>query len=200
MLCCSANAQERIAQNKPYIDLRPLHFGILVGLNMQDIEFENVGPQTVIAEDGTESIQSIVCDADRWSPGFSVGVLAEMRLNDHFSARLTPTMHFGAKRLTFQNLSQLDEFGKPYKVTQDLKNTYISIPLDIKFGSLRFNNHRPYIMAGINPMINLTSKDEDYIKLKRFDTFFEIGLGCDFYLPFFKMIPELKFCYSLSDA
>lgn len=167
---------------------------------MQDIEFENVGPQTVIAEDGTESIQSIVCDADRWSPGFSVGVLAEMRLNDHFSARLTPTMHFGAKRLTFQNLSQLDEFGKPYKVTQDLKNTYISIPLDIKFGSLRFNNHRPYIMAGINPMINLTSKDEDYIKLKRFDTFFEIGLGCDFYLPFFKMIPELKFCYSLSDA
>ena len=200
MLCCSANAQERIAQNKPYIDLRPLHFGILVGLNMQDIEFENVGPQTVIAEDGTESIQSIVCDADRWSPGFSVGVLAEMRLNDHFSARLTPTMHFGAKRLTFQNLSQLDEFGKPYKVTQDLKNTYISIPLDIKFSSLRFNNHRPYIMAGINPMINLTSKDEDYIKLKRFDTFFEIGLGCDFYLPFFKMIPELKFCYSLSDA
>ena len=92
LLCCSANAQERIAQNKPYIDLRPLHFGILVGLNMQDIEFENVGPQTVIAEDGTESIQSIVCDADRWSPGFSVGVLAEMRLNDHFSARLTPTM------------------------------------------------------------------------------------------------------------
>ena len=200
MLCCSAYAQERIAQNKPYIDLRPLHFGILVGLNMQDIEFENVGPQTVIAEDGTESIQSIVCDADRWSPGFSVGVLAEMRLNDHFSARLTPTMHFGAKRLTFQNLSQLDEFGKPYKVTQDLKNTYISIPLDIQFSSLRFNNHRPYIKAGINPMINLTSKDEDYIKLKRFDTFFEIGLGCDFYLPFFKMIPELKFCYSLSDA
>ena len=28
----------------------------------------------------------------------------------------------------------------------------------------------------------------------------EIGLGCDFYLPFFKLIPELKFCYSLKDA
>jgi hypothetical protein len=28
----------------------------------------------------------------------------------------------------------------------------------------------------------------------------ELGLGCDFYLPFFKLIPELKFCYSLLDA
>lgn len=200
MVSAAMNAQERKEQNKPYIDLRPLHFGILVGMNMQDIEFENVGPQTIVAEDGTESVQTIMCDADRWNPGFSVGVLAEMRLNDHLTARLTPTMHFGAKRLTFQNLSKNDEFGNPYKVTQDLKNTYISIPLDLKFSAQRFNNHRPYIMAGINPMINLTSKDEDYVKLKRFDTFVEVGIGCDFYLPFFKMIPELKFCYSLTDA
>lgn len=199
-MCTAAMAQERKEQNKPYIDLRPLHFGILVGMNLQDIEFENVGPQTVIAEDGSESVQTIMCDADRWNPGFSVGVLAEMRLSDHFSARLTPTMHFGAKRLTFQNLSKLDEFGNPHKVTQDMKNTYISIPLDLKFSAQRFNNYRPYIMAGINPMINLTSKDEDYVKLKRFDTFVEVGIGCDFYLPFFKMIPELKFCYSLADA
>ena len=27
-----------------------------------------------------------------------------------------------------------------------------------------------------------------------------MGLGCDFYLPFFKLIPELKFCYSLTNA
>lgn len=200
MVSAAMNAQERKEQNKPYIDLRPLHFGILVGMNMQDIEFENVGPQTIVAEDGTESVQTIMCDADRWNPGFSVGILAEMRLNDHLTARLTPTMHFGAKRLTFQNLSKNDEFGNPYKVTQDLKNTYISLPLDLKFSAQRFNNHRPYIMAGINPMINLTSKDEDYVKLKRFDTFVEVGIGCDFYLPFFKMIPELKFCYSLTDA
>ena len=55
-------------------------------------------------------------------------------------------------------------------------------------------------MAGINPMINLTSKEQDIIKLKRFDTMIEIGVGCDLYLPFFKLIPELKFCYSLSNA
>lgn len=193
-------AQERVVQNKPYIDLRQLHFGILVGFHLQDIEFQNVGPQVMTADDGTENTQTILCDADNWNPGFSVGVLAEWRINAHFSARFTPTMHFGAKHLTFMNYTTTNDSGEPTKETQDLKSTYISLPVDIKFAAERFNNYRPYIMAGINPTINLTGNNQDYVKLKRYDTFIEIGLGCDFYLPFFKLIPELKFCYSLSSA
>ena len=49
-------------------------------------------------------------------------------------------------------------------------------------------------------MVNLTAKQQEYVQLKRTDLFLEVGLGCDFYLPFFKLIPELKFCYSLRDA
>ena len=49
-------------------------------------------------------------------------------------------------------------------------------------------------------MINLTGKEQDYVRLKRWDTMIEVGLGCDFYLPFFKIIPEIKFCYSLIDC
>lgn len=198
--CLGANAQERREQNKPYIDLRPVHFGILVGVNFQDTEFENVGPQTITAEDGTTSEQTILCDADKWNPGFSVGVVADVRLRSNLALRFTPTMHFGSKHLKFLNMSQLDENGNPHTETQDMKNTYISFPLDLKFTAERFNNHRPYIMGGINPMVNLTGKDQDYVKLKKFDTYIEIGVGCDFYLPFFKLIPELKFCYSLTDA
>ncbi len=199
-VCTNTAAQERIAQNKPYIDLRPLHFGILVGMHLQDIEFQNVGPQIITEENGAQTTQTILCDADNWNPGFSVGVTAEMRINDHLSARFTPTMHFGAKHLVFRNLSRLDDNGMPTEVTQYMKNTYITLPIDLKFSAQRFNNHRPYIMAGISPAINLTGKAQDYLRLKRYDTFVEIGLGCDFYLPFFKLIPELKFCYSLSNA
>ncbi len=207
LLCVGAGvvpAQTRKPQNKPYIDLRPMHFGILVGMHMQDMEMTNVGPQpvTVTNADGTttEQMQTILCDADRWNPGFSVGVLADLRLSDHFALRCTPTMHFGAKHLTFINLTDVDEGGKPKRTTQDLKNTYISFPVDLKFAAPRFNNYRPYVMAGVNPMINLTGKSQDYVKLKPFDFLVEVGLGCDFYLPFFKLIPELKFCYSLTDA
>ncbi len=199
-LTASMSAQERTVQNKPYIDLRPLHFGISVGMNMQDFEFENVGPQTITLSDGTQQVRTILCDADKWNPGFSVGVVAEARINSQLSLRFNPTMHFGAKHLTFKDMDNTDENGKIAETTQDLKSTYISFPLDLKFSAPRFNNHRPYIMAGINPMINLTGKDQDFIRLKRWDTMIEVGMGCDLYLPFFKIIPELKFCYSLTDC
>lgn len=200
MLATMAMAQERKVENKPYIDLRPLHFGILVGFNAQDIEFENVGPQTITLSDGSQTTRTIVCDANKWNPGLSVGVLADMRLSNHFNLRFSPSMHFGSKFLTFRDLDRTDENGKAYTETQEMKNTYISLPIDIKFSSKRFNNYRPYIIAGINPMINLTSKAQDIIQLKRYDTMIEIGVGCDFYLPYFKLNPELKFCFSLTDA
>ena len=204
MVCCTmltASAQiDRKVQNKPYIDLRPLHFGILVGLNLQDIEFENTGPQTIINDDGTQHEELILCDADKWSPGFTVGVLSELRLSENFSLRFTPQMHFGAKHLTFLNMKQRDEEGNPFRQTQDMKNTYVSLPLDLKFAAPRWNNHRPYIMAGLNPTMNLTSGEQDMVRIKRFNTMAEIGLGCDFYLPFFKLIPELKFCFGLGDV
>ena len=193
-------AQTRKIQNKPYIDLRPMHFGILVGMNLQDIEFNNVGPQTITLEDGTTKEETIVCDADRWNAGFSVGVLADLRLSQHLNVRFSPTMHFGAKHLTFKSLTETDLDGRPIEATQDMKNTYISLPFDLKFSAERWNNYRPYIVAGINPTLNLTSKNQEYIQLKQTDMFMEVGLGCDLYLPFFKLIPELKFCYSLRDA
>ena len=193
-------AQERRPQNKPYIDLRPMHFGISVGFHIQDIEFQNVGPQVVTLDDGTTTTETVVCDQDNWNPGFSVGVLADQRLSKHLSIRLCPTMHFGAKHLVFRHLNQTDADGRILEKSQDMKNTYIAFPLDLKFAAERFNNYRPYITAGINPMINLTSKSQDYVQLKRYDTMLEIGLGCDLYLPFFKLIPELKFSYSLMDA
>ena len=203
ILCLTAlmaMAQERKVQNKPYTDLRPLHLGILVGMNLQDIELENVGPQSILQEDGTMKTQTIVCDDDKWNAGFSVGVLADLRLSQHLNLRFTPTMHFGAKHLTFYNMTELTAEGRLTELTQDMKTTYMSFPLDLKFSAERWNNYRPYIIAGVNQLVNLTSKNQDYLQLKRADTMIEVGLGCDLYLPFFKLIPELKFCYSLTNA
>jgi hypothetical protein len=191
---------DRQVQNKPYIDLRPMHFGIVVGMNLQDLEFTNVGPQMLPNVDGQLVEQEIYCDADNWNAGFSVGVLGELRLSENFSLRVTPTMHFGAKHLTFINMRQKDEMGDPLTQTQDLKSTYLSLPVALKFAAPRWNNHRPYVMAGISPMINLTGSEQDIVSLKRMNTMVEIGLGCDFYLPFFKLIPELKFCFGLGNV
>ena len=116
----TATAQERRIQYKPYIDLRPLHFGILVGMNLQDIELQNVGPQTITLDDGTTVEKTIVCDDDRWNSGFSVGVLADLRLSQHLNLRFSPTMHFGAKRLAFLNMTDRTAEGRQVEATQHM--------------------------------------------------------------------------------
>lgn len=201
VLCgISATAQENKVQNRPYTDLRTFHFGVLVGTHLQDIEFVNRGPQTITLDDGTSQEQTVVMDQDRWDPGFTVGVLGELRMSTYFQLRIAPAMYFGTRHLTFHNLSVLDNNGNPHEEVQDLKTAYISSAVELIAAAPRFNNHRPYVLLGINPMLNLSGKDDDYIKLKRYDAFLEVGVGCDFYLPFFKLRPELKFMYGLTNS
>ena len=187
-------------QNRPYTDLRQFHFGVVVGTHMQDIELLNVGPQIITAEDGTTMETLVTADQNRWDPGINVGVLGELRLNTHFQLRIAPMMYFGARHITFHNLKQPDADGNPTEVRQDLKTAYIATAFDIIFAAPRFNNHRPYLMAGLSPMINLSGKSNDYLKLKRSGLFAEVGVGCDFYLPFFKLRPELKFVFGMGNS
>lgn len=188
-----------VVQNRPYTDLRPFHFGILVGTHLQDLEFANVGPQTVTLDDGTQQTYLITTDQDKWDNGFNVGVLGEARLSDYFAFRIAPALYFGNRHLSFHNLDENAPDSLQNR-SQNMKTVYISCALDMIFASKRSGNHRPYIMAGLNPVINLTGKNDDIIKLKRYDLFLEAGLGCDFYMPFFKLRPELKFMYGITNS
>ena len=219
-------AQERTVENRPYCDLRPFHFGVMVGTHLQDLELLNAGQVTFTDENGQEVTSNVTVDQDRWDPGFTVGVLGEFRLNTHFQFRIAPAMYFGTRHLTFHNLLQGNgsnadggntgdgstvgdgsqdgtsdgNSGSRYDVSQELKTAYISCAFDLIFAAPRFNNHRPYIMAGLNPMMNLSGNKDEYLRLKKTDLFVEVGIGCDFYLPFFKLRPELKFMYGLLNS
>jgi hypothetical protein len=126
--------------------------------------------------------------------------LGEIRLTEHLQLRVAPAMYFGSRHITFHNFNEQDTDGKTLERHQLLKTAYVSTAFDIIFAAPRFNNHRPYLMLGLNPMLNLNSKSNDYLRLKKYDTFMEIGAGCDFYLPFFKLRPELKFLFSLMNT
>lgn len=194
-----AMAQDDVVQNRPYTDLRPFHFGILVGTHLQDLEFVNAGPQVVTLEDGTQQTTDITADQDRWDNGFNVGVLGELRLSEHFQFRMAPTLYFGTRHIRFHNMDEQSEEATNTR-QQSMKTVYFGSSFDLIFASKRNGNHRPYMMMGLSPIVNLTGKDNDYIKLKRYDCYFEAGLGCDFYLPFFKLRPELKFMYGLTNS
>jgi hypothetical protein len=187
MMPLTSLAQESKVQNKPYIDFRRLHYGFFVGVHVQDMEFTNNGFVT-------ESGEAWFADIAEYNPGLSVGVLADLRLGDKFSLRALPTLHFGQNTILFreQNSGEVSR--------QQVKSTYIALPVHVKFAPERFNNYRPYITAGVSPMLNLSVKKQRQLLFKKFDFMVEVGMGCDFYLPFFKLIPELKFAFSLMDV
>lgn len=201
MLCTmTAIAQERTVENRPYTDLRPFHFGVIVGTHLQDLELNNVGPITITDAEGNSIDSYVAVDQDRWDPGFQVGVLGEARLGAHAALRVAPMMLFGNRHLTFLNFTKPNDKGGPTEERQNLKSVYIAGVADLIFSAKRFNNHRPYMLIGMTPVLNLTSRDNDYLRLKKSDLFFSVGLGCDMYLPFFKLRPELKFMYGLTNS
>lgn len=183
-------AQERKIQNRPYLDDRVWHYGFLVGVHVQDLAIMNNGLAYVNQEGGLEYWYA---DVPEYTPGFSVGILGELKANEWLSVRLVPTMHFGDKKVVFKE-------QRSGKVTEQyLKSTLFSIPLDLKISALRFNNYRPYVVAGAAPTFDLTVKKGKELLVKPADLMLEIGMGLDLYYPFFKMIPELKFCFGLRD-
>ena len=177
-------AQQRKVMNRPYIDQRRFHYGFLAGIHMQDLELKQNGYTDAAGNQWFTEVPN-------FEPGFSVGILGELFLTKHLALRLIPTMHFGTKNVTFRNAKNNE------RQYQSIKSTYISLPLDLKFSAERFNNYRPYAMIGVNPMVDLTVKKQKQLLLKRFDCYLEVGFGCDFYSPWFKFIPEIKFCYGL---
>ncbi|MCR4995439.1 MAG: PorT family protein [Bacteroidales bacterium] len=190
-LCCLSaivvTAQEPRIQNRPYLDQRFLHYGFFIGLNMMDVEVTNNG--YIDPETGEQWYTEI----DSYQPGFSVGVLGELRLNKTLGLRLLPTIHFGQKHAVFhEQVTGRDS-------TQNLKSTYFSLPLELKIAAPRYNNFRPYVTLGAAPSLDLTVRRHNALLTKRFDCFLEIGMGCDIYLPYFKLIPELKFSFGLLD-
>lgn len=173
--------------NRPYADNRRWHLGFSVGLHSQDFALTHNG---YVSDEGRQWFM----DQPSFSPGFCVNGLVSLRLNNYFSVRFTPGMYFGNRELKMIDaLSDTEE-------KQNVKSAYVVLPLDLKFAAQRWGNARPYLTGGIMPTIDVAKKrNDDFLKFNSFDTYLTVGFGCDFYLPYFKLIPEVKFCFGLSD-
>lgn len=173
--------------NRPYADQRRWHLGFSVGVHTQDMSFTHNGFTTDAGE-------TWFMEQPSFSPGFCVNGLVDFRLNDYFSLRLSPGMYFGNR-----DIKMLDTTNGN-TASQNLKSVYIVAPVDLKFAAQRFRNVRPYLVGGVMPAFDVSKKRSDYLKLKTFDCYLTVGFGCNFYLPFFKLNPEIKFCFGLADV
>jgi hypothetical protein len=129
-----------------------------------------------------------------FQPGFCVNGLIDFRLSTYFNLRFNPGMYFGTRDVRMIDINS----GETER--QSIKSAYVVAPIDLKFSSERLRNLRPYMTTGIMPAFDVSKKRNDLLRLKNADVYWTIGFGLDSYLPYFKFIPEIKFCLGLTDA
>ena len=93
------------------------------------------------------------------SPGFSVGLIGNLRVNDYIDLRLEPGLIITTRELNysanyFQGMSFSDS-----DLIREVKSTYIHIPLLLKFSTKRINNFKPFIVGGFSTALNLSSNE-----------------------------------------
>lgn len=172
--------------NRPYSDMRLWHLGFSVGSHFQDLNFTHNGYKTPEGEEWFVEVPS-------FSPGVCINVLGDLRLHKHLNLRLSPGMYFGSKGV------RMREYESGETLRQEIKSTYVVVPLDLKISGERYKNSRPYITVGGMAAFDIGKKRREYLQFNSADAYLSIGLGCDFYLPFFKLNPEIKFCFGMTD-
>lgn len=188
LLLASGNTygQHHKLQHRPYADQRQFHLGFTLGLHTQDLLLTQSG---FINENGEAWFSEIPI----YSPGFTVGIIGDIYLNRFMNLRAIPSLYLGEKKIVFKEQSSGEEYST------HIRNNYISLPLHLKISADRINNFRPYLLIGGYGSLELASTKNQAVLLKPYDTGIELGAGCDFYLPLFKLSPELKLSFGLKD-
>ena len=177
-------------KNLQNFDERDLRFGYYIGINQYD--------NKVIYKNNTAYPISV----DR-AEGINVGLIGELKLNKNLFLSLEPGLHANKKNIIFNERVEFTNYSDTLWV---VKSNNIHIPLLLKYSAKRLNNFRPYLKAGLSTSINLneiegtlSNNGLDNFKFDKFNFYYELAFGVDFYLRYFKFSPSIRGIFSLKN-
>lgn len=197
MAFLTTNAQQKTLLNLGDFDEKKIHFGFSLGVNTSSFIMESDLPKS----------DSLIRLEVLPQSGFNLGIVTDLHLGPLFDLRFIPTLSFGERRLEY---TFLENTGKPSTVlSKAVESTYLDFPLNLKYRSIRYNNFAAYFVGGFMYSYDLISqKDvinaksniaETVIKLDNSNINYQIGVGFDFFLEYFKFSPELKMSYGVNN-
>lgn len=185
----SALSQRRRVENLPTFDKRKIHYGFYLGLNDNDFKL-NLRNSSVANADITVEPTT----------GFNVGLIADLRLHKNINLRFEPGLISNSKRIYFNHLN------RPQDSIREIGSTYLHIPLVLKFSTDKYRNIRPYVLGGISYDHNFSSNEANpddnssgQFRMKSSNFMYEVGLGVDIYLSFFKFSPSIRGVFAVNN-
>lgn len=180
-------------QGRGSTDNNLLRWGYFLGINNYDFNF-----------DYNNDLRDIYVNR---SPGFSVGLIGNLRINSFIDLRLEPGLLITTRELYYgEEWFQGVPDTKASDLVREVKSTYIHIPLLIKVSTKRVNNFKPFIVGGFSTALNLSSNEDNpednsngEFRTTKNSIFYEIGFGIDFYLYNFKFTPSIRGLFGIND-
>ena len=137
------------------------------------------------------------------SEGFNVGLIVDLRLHKNLNLRLEPGLMSNTKRLLFNHLKSS---STPRDSVREIGSTYLHIPLLFKFSTDRYKNIRPYVLGGVSYDYNFSSNEKNQednsagqFRMKTHNFMYEVGVGVDFYLYYFKFSPSIRGVFAINN-
>lgn len=133
--------------------------------------------------------------------GFDVGIIGDLRLHKNINLRLEPGLSINSKELDFTYIN-----GGAKDSIRNVNSTYLRVPLLLKLNTNRYNNIRPYLIGGVSFDYNFSSNEnnpyDNYdgeFRTKKNNFTYQMGLGIDFYLPYFIFSPSINGIFAITD-
>lgn len=140
------------------------------------------------------------------TPGFTIGILGNLRLGKYFDMRFIPSLSFGERILNYDIRAYKDGESQRIGTTKSITSTIIDFPLEFKYKSKRLNNFRAYVVGGVSYTLDLASQkkaqqnsNDVTVKIQKNDVMLSAGFGFDFYTSYFKFGTQLKMAYGINN-
>lgn len=135
----------------------------------------------------TESIQN---------PGFSVGIITNVKFGNHFDFRFIPTFSFANRNIRYSD--------RATELDRRIESTFLELPLHVRFTSLPYKDMKVFVVGGIKYDYDISNKSRtkkfsSLIKLSPHDFQAEVGAGMQFFFKYFIFSPEIKFSQGLNN-
>ncbi|HLO90159.1 MAG TPA: porin family protein [Lentimicrobium sp.] len=207
-----ANAQHRKVRNLPGYDDAQYHFGFILGMNEMlftiktNPGFQNVAYNSLETPDLFSDTAHLLSVQHTPAFGFTIGIVSNLRIADNWDLRFVPSLSFGERDINYVISTNFNNTSDIVYIDKKLQSTFVEFPLNLKFKGSRYNNMRPYWVAGVRYALDLASDSKKKegnnninVAIERNDLYPEIGAGLDFYTTYFKFGVELKMAYGLRD-
>jgi hypothetical protein len=198
-------AQTERVEYIPTFDRKLIHYGFYLGINQNDFKLNFTDKQIPIP--GSPSSPIIFYDKPNITVlvngGFNVGLIADLRLHKNLNLRLEPGLVSNTKRILFNHLNTSTSSQDSIR---EIGSTYLHVPFVFKFSTNRYKNIRPYILGGVSYDYNFSSNEKNQddnlaqeFRTKTHNFMYEVGIGIDFYLYYFKFSPSIRGVFAINN-